>query len=86
MPQLNPRYEVIFKMNHIFHQPSSILLFVPFVRFVFKICSCQLTTNYMANYMVINVKVNIFPSDLNYGEFNPCQFVSFVFDNKYLNI
>ena len=25
MIQLNPRYEAIFKMNHIFHQPSSIL-------------------------------------------------------------
>ena len=25
MPQLNPRYETIFKVNHIFHQPSYIL-------------------------------------------------------------
>ena len=25
MTQLNPRYETIFKMNHIIHQPSNII-------------------------------------------------------------
>lgn len=25
MPQLNPRYEATFNMNHIFHQPSNII-------------------------------------------------------------
>ena len=25
MPQLNPRYEVIFKMNHLSHHPSNII-------------------------------------------------------------